>query len=386
MTDLAARITTEFHQRFNTQPVLVQAPGRINLIGEHVDYNNGFVLPGAIDKHFVFAVAPNQSDRCRIFSSDFSQLAEFTLAELNPGPSWFNYFMGVLAGFKKRGKAVGGVDCVFGGTIPSGGGLSSSAALCCGFGFALNELFGCGFSKLDLALVAQFSEHEYAGVKCGLMDQYASLFGEMDSLLLLDCRSNTHEVVPFPSSQCTILLADTKVKHSLASSAYNDRRAACEEGVERLKSKYHDIASLRDVTTTQLEEAKGLLRPEVYQRCHYIVTEMERTREAAKALKAGRLNEVGKLMFETHDGLSREYEVSCTELDQLASTAKKHPELVIGARMMGGGFGGCTINLVRPGAEELLKTLLSKEYFASFKTVPEFHTMALARGVHRLNP
>lgn len=386
MTDLTSRITTEFHQRFNATPVLVQAPGRINLIGEHVDYNNGFVLPGAIDKHFIFAVAPNQSNRCRIFSTDYDKLAEFSLSDLRPGHSWFNYFMGVLAGFEKRGKPAGGVDCVFGGTIPSGGGLSSSAALCCGFGFALNELFHGGFSKLDLALIAQFAEHEYAGVKCGLMDQYASLFGEVDSLLLLDCRANTHEVVPFPSSQCSIVLADTKVKHSLASSAYNDRRAACEEGVAQLKTKYHQVSSLRDVTRAQLHEAKSLLRPEVYQRCHYIVTEMERTREAAKALKEGRLSDVGKLMFETHDGLSREYEVSCPELDQLASTARKHPEWVIGARMMGGGFGGCTINLVKPGAEESFKALVSNDYFASFKTAPEFHTMALARGVHQLKP
>jgi len=251
---------------------------------------------------------------------------------------------------------------------------------------ALNEIFQVGLTRLDLALIAQFAEHEFAGVKCGLMDQYASLFGERNSLLLLDCRSSTHEVVPFPSAQCTIILADTKVKHTLASSAYNDRRAACEEGVDKLKSKFPEVKSLRDVSTSQLEDGKSLLRPEVYQRCHYIVHEMVRTQEAAAALKAGNLTLVGKLMFETHKGLSKEYEVSCPELDQLAASAQSHPDLVIGSRMMGGGFGGCTINLVRPGAEESFRTLVTNEYFTSFKTAPEFHTMALARGVHRLNP
>lgn len=386
MSDLVQRIVSEFHQRFNATPLLVQAPGRINLIGEHVDYNNGFVLPGAIDKHFVFAVAPNQTGRCRIYASDLNEQIEFNTTELKSGHDWFNYFMGVVGGFLKRGNKVGGVDCVFGGTIPAGGGLSSSAALCCGFGMALNEIFQSGVARLDLALIAQYAEHEFAGVKCGLMDQYASLFGERDSLLLLDCRSNTHEVVPFPSQQCTIILADTKVKHALASSAYNDRRAACEEGVEKLKSRFPGIESLRDVAPYQLEEGKSLLSAEVYQRCHYIVNEMVRTQKAAKALKGGNLSLVGELMMETHRGLSKEYEVSCAELDQLASTAQSRPDLVIGSRMMGGGFGGCTINLVRPGSAESFKTLVTNEYFTSFKTTPEFHTMALARGVHRLNP
>lgn len=386
MTDLIRRIVSDFHQRFNAAPLLVQAPGRINLIGEHVDYNNGFVLPGAIDKHFVFAVAPNQSDQCRIYASDLAAQAEFNITELKSGHQWFNYFMGVVAGFVKRGSKISGVDCVFGGTIPAGGGLSSSAALCCGFGLALDEIFQAGMARLDLALIAQYAEHEFAGVKCGLMDQYASLFGERDSLLLLDCRSNTHEVIPFPSTQCTIILVDTQVKHALASSAYNDRRAACEEGVDRLKSKFPWIKSLRDVAPSQLEEGKSFLSPEVYQRCLYVVHEMVRTQSAARALREGNLGLVGALMVETHRGLSEEYEVSCAELDQLASTAQSRPDLVIGSRMMGGGFGGCTINLVRPGSEESFKTLVSNEYFTSFKTTPEFHTMALAMGVHRLNP
>lgn len=386
MAELKEQITREFRRRFGVPTLLVQSPGRINLIGEHVDYNQGFVLPGAIDKHFIFAITANSSNRCRVYSHDFNELSEFQFEELTAGPHWYNYFMGVLAGFRNRGFTLQGIDCVFGGTIPSGGGLSSSAALCCGFGFALNELFHCGLGKLDLALIAQYSEHEYAGVKCGLMDQYASLFGQPDSLLLLDCLSNTHEVVPFPSSQCAILLADTRVKHSLASSAYNDRRAACEEGVRKLQSLYPKVRNLRDVSLAELESGRSVLSGEVYQRCHYIVTEMERTRQAAEALRAGQLETLGQLMFATHEGLRMEFEVSCEELDVLVDSARKHPELVIGARMMGGGFGGCTINLVRPGATEALQALLTREYFASFRNAPEFYTMTLAEGTHRLNP
>ncbi|MBL7846199.1 MAG: galactokinase [Cyclobacteriaceae bacterium] len=385
MTDLATTLHSEFRSRFPGTPLLVMAPGRINLIGEHVDYNLGFVLPGAIDKHFIFAIAANNTDRCRVYSSDFRESSEFDLTALVAGPHWVNYFMGVAEGFRRKGKTVHGFDCVFGGTIPAGAGLSSSAALCCGLGTALNELFEAGLSKIELALIAQFSEHEFAGVKCGLMDQYASLFGERDSLLLLDCRSNTHEAVPFPSSQCTIILADTRVKHSLASSAYNDRRAACEEGAAKLATLFPAVTSLRDVTLDQLEKGKSLLRQEVFTRCHYIVTEMERTQQAAQALKSGDLARVGKLMFQTHEGLRSEYEVSCPELDVLASAAAKHPEWVIGARMMGGGFGGCTINLIRPGSEESFKALVSKEYFTSFRHAPEFHTVALAQGTHRMN-
>jgi galactokinase len=350
-----------------------------------VDYNQGFVLPGAIDKHFVFAAALNQSDSVRIYSHDFRMLSEFALNQLAAGPHWSNYFMGVLHGFAKRGKMLRGLDCVFGGNIPAGAGLSSSAALCCGFGFALNELFQSGLGRLDLALIAQSAEHEFAGVKCGLMDMYASLFGESNSLLLLDCRSATHEVIPFPSSQCSIILADTRIKHSLASSAYNDRRAACEEGVRMLQSLYPLVRSLRDIGVGELEEGKRLLSAEAYRRCRYVVTEMTRTMRAAVALKAGNLAEVGELMFATHEGLRNEYEVSCEELDVLVGAARKHPELVIGARMMGGGFGGCTINLVRPGKEELFRSLVTTEYFASFKNYPVCYTVSLADGTHRVN-
>lgn len=386
MSGLEKLMEKEFRVRFGTAPLLIQSPGRINLIGEHVDYNLGFVLPGAIDKHFVFAVAPSTSDHNRIYACDFQKLSEFSPDKLTQGPQWFNYFMGVVDGFRRQGKKVDPVDCVFGGTIPPGAGLSSSAALCGGFGFALNELFGCGLNKLEVALIAQHSEHAFAGVKCGLMDQYASLFGERDSLLLLDCRTNTHEVVPFPSTECSIVLADTKVKHSLASSAYNDRREACEEGLRQLQSRYPSTQSLRDVSLAQLEAVRSAMSPGVYRRCHFIVEEIGRTQQAASELRKGNLENVGQLMFATHEGLRAEYEVSCPELDVLAAAARNHPKLVIGARMMGGGFGGCTINLVKPGALASFQSLVSTEYFASFRNTPDFYAMSLAEGTHRLKP
>lgn len=385
MQELTRRVASEFARRFGGDPILVQAPGRINLIGEHVDYNLGCVLPGAVDKHFIFAIRPSGNTRSRIFSLDYEEQSEFTSDQLEPGKHWVNYFMGVVHGFQQSGKPVGGVDCVFGGTIPSGAGMSSSAALCCGFGFALNKMFQAGLARLELALVAQHAEHHFAGVMCGLMDQYASLFGETDSLLLLDCKTNTHRAVPFPAAQCSILLIDTRVKHSLASTAYNDRRAACEEGVAVIKSVNPNVESLRDVTRTELDRSRESLRPEVYRRCGYVVDEMKRTASVAEALVASDLERVGQLMFQTHVGLRDEYEVSCAELDRLVALAASHPELVLGARLMGGGFGGCTINLVRPGREETFKVLVTREYFTSFKIVPEFYTVQLAQGTHLIN-
>ena len=208
-----------FEDRFKRIPSLFLAPGRINLIGEHTDYNGGFVIPAAVDKYMVFAIAPNENERCNIYSHDFQEGVTFYLQDLNPGETWVNYLMGVLDGFSRKGLAVRGVDCMFGGSIPAGAGLSSSAALCCGFAFALNEIFKCGLSRLELAKIAQYSEHEFVGVNCGLMDQYASLFGKNDSAILLDCKNFTHEYLPFQFEGVEILLIDTKVKHSLASSA-----------------------------------------------------------------------------------------------------------------------------------------------------------------------
>ena len=385
MTDLPARLVQEFETRFHKVPVLTTAPGRINLIGEHVDYNEGFVLPAAIDRHLVFAIAANGSDRCTIHSLDFDETVSFSFSELKPGSQWVNYLMGVAEGFLRRGIQLQGVDCVFGGTIPSGAGLSSSAALCCGFAFALNHLHQANFNRLDLARISQFSEHEFAEVKCGLMDQYAVLFGESDSVLLLDCRAMTHEAIHFPTSACSIMLVDTHVKHSLASSAYNERRADCEEGVALLRKLLPGIKSLHDVSAAQLERCRDRLPAAIFKRCQFITQEIARTRHAAQALKDSDLTAFGQYMFESHAGLRDRYEVSCPELDLLVDLAAKRPDIVLGGRLMGGGFGGCTINLIWPDKEMEFKELIATDYFTSFRINPEFLPVKLSQGIHLIS-
>ncbi len=379
---LSKTIHALFVEKFSKAPFMVIAPGRINLIGEHTDYNDGFVMPAAVDKHIQFAVSKNESGLFTIYSLDFDRQISFRFNELQAGGEWINYLMGVVDGFRHRGFDMGGVDCVFGGNIPTGAGMSSSAALCCGFGFALNELFGCKLSRLEIAHIAQRAEHEFAGVRCGIMDQYASLFGKKDAALLLDCRSLVHEYLPFHFPEIEVLLIDTKVKHSLAASAYNDRRAACEEGVSLLKRQNSTIRSLRDVTESDLESIRTLVSPTVFSKCQFVVREIKRTQRAAGLLKAKDLAGFGKLMFETHWGLSQQYEVSCDESDLLVEFAAECSKDVLGARQMGGGFGGCIINLVRREAVEKYSLAVRKKYVVTFKKEPDFYSVNFSQGVH----
>src|SRR6267378_2379136 len=252
--DLAKHVVSVFKEKFKKPPAVFIAPGRINLIGEHTDYNEGFVMPAAIDKHIVFAIAPSGNSRCNIFAADHGEGVTFSVQDLNPGQTWVNYLMGMVDGFQRRGLPVKGVDCVFGGNIPLGAGLSSSAALCCGFGFALNEIFGFGLNRLDLVKTSQGSEHRFVGAMVGIMDPYASLFGKKNSVMFLDCRSRTHQYLPFHFPEVEILLVDSKVKHAIASSAYNDRRAVCEEGLRIIQKQKPDVQSLRDVSRLLLYE------------------------------------------------------------------------------------------------------------------------------------
>ena len=382
---LLRAIHSTFKEKFSEEPYVVIAPGRINLIGEHTDYNEGFVMPAAVDKYIVFAVVSNETDQFNCYSSDYDVQLSFRLNELKAGSHWINYLMGVVDGFRQRGFDIGGVDCVFGGNIPTGAGMSSSAALCCGFGFALNELFGCKLTRLDLAHIAQRAEHEFAGVRCGIMDQYASLFGKTESAILLDCRSLEHEYLPFHFPEFEVMLIDTKVKHSLASSAYNDRRAACEEGVSLLQKKNSSVHSLRDVTESELESIRSLVSPNVFSKCQFVVNEIRRTQLAANLLKAKDLVGCGKLMFETHWGLSKQYEVSCEESDLLVALAAEFPKDVLGARQMGGGFGGCIINLVRKEAVEKYSLAVRKKYVVTFKKEPDFYSVNFSQGVHAVD-
>jgi galactokinase len=376
------RMQQRFQELFGVAGICVAAPGRINLIGEHTDYNDGFVLPCAIQQSIWFVIAPNDSDRCRLVSENFGSV-EFSLTELVPGPEWFNYIMGVVAGLIRKGKSVGGFNMYIESDIPSGAGLSSSAALCCGTGFALNEIFKTNLSRLDLVYIAQQSEHEFAGLKCGIMDQYASLFGKKDSALLLDCRAVTHEEIPVVTGELELLLIHSKVSHNLAQSAYNNRREACEAGVAMLKEKY-PVKSLRDVTTDMLNAEQHALGPEIFRRCNYVVQEIERTQRGAALLKQMKFPAFGELMYKTHWGLSRDYQVSCDETDYLVELAASS-DAVSGARMMGGGFGGCTLNLVKSTKLDELKLLISEKYFAHFKKEPDFYQVSPGDGVKKIS-
>jgi galactokinase len=384
MSHSARSIFTIFTQKFSRDPLLFRAPGRINLIGEHTDYSDGFVLPAAIDRAIYFALMPSGTNRCNIYSADLEEGISFSINELNPGEAWVNYLMGVMDAFERRGLPIQGVDCVFGGDIPVGAGLSSSAAICNGFAFGLNTLFNCKLDRLELAKISQYAEHEFADLQCGIMDQYASLFGQKDAALLLDCRTLKHEVIPVHLKDHAILLIDTKVKHTLASSAYNQRREACEKGVQLISQKYPAVQALRDVTRAMLYEFQQELEEEVFVKYLYVVEEIGRTLRAAELLKANDILDFGALMYETHWGLSQAYEVSCEELDFLVALAEDEGEKIAGARMMGGGFGGCTINLVKKEALGEIQQKVRDQYVATFKKEPDFYLVNLTDGVEQI--
>lgn len=371
-----------FQEKFGKEPILVRAPGRINFIGEHLDYNEGFVLPAAIDREMLIAVAANQTSECHVYSADLQESSSFSIHDLQPGKHWFNYLQGILHGIKQIGFPLSGVDVVISGNIPLGAGLSSSAALCCGFGMAMAKILNIDLARLAIAKVAQYSEHHFAGVKCGIMDQYASLFGKKNHALLLDCKTLGHELVQFNFPEIDILLVDTKVKHSLADTAYNNRREACESGVALVRRKY-DVTFLREVSLAMLMDMREDFPDDIFRRCHYVVTEMERTRLAVELLRKKDIIGFGKLLYEAHTGLSRDYEVSCKEADFLVGLAKENRQ-VLGARMMGGGFGGCTINLVKKNETAHFSETVREKYFNAFKIETEFYNMKLVDGVELL--
>ncbi|MBC8083844.1 MAG: galactokinase [Hymenobacter sp.] len=339
-------VAKSFQDRYHHSPLLIRAPGRVNLIGEHTDYNGGFVLPAAIDKEIYFAVGLNGTTKARLYAHDMAEAYETELADVQRGSTmWANYLKGVVAQFQKRGLTVPGFDCVFGGTVPVGAGLSSSAAVECGLAFGLDRLLGTHLDRMTLAQMAQKAEHEFALVQCGLMDQFASLFGRPGQVVRLDCRSLAYDYFPFDTAACRIVLCNSGVKHSLASSEYNLRRQECEQGVSILRQHYPGVASLRDATLPQLNAHRAELGDVVYRRCLYVVQENFRVEAACRHLHDGDLAAFGQEMYASHAGLRDDYEVSCRELDVLVQIAKALPG-VYGARMMGGGFGGCTINLV----------------------------------------
>lgn len=378
-------LSEKFNELFKSQSTFYHAPGRINLIGEHTDYNDGFVLPAAIDKAIYFAVRKNDKNSLRLFSIDYHESFEIDLNDLHKSEThWANYLIGVTVQFQKRGLKPGGIDCVFGGDIPLGAGLSSSAALECGFAICLNEQFNFGIDPSELILMAQKAEHEYAGVMCGIMDQFASTFGKDGHVMKLDCRSLDYEYYPLTNDKVDIILCDTKVKHTLASSEYNIRRGECEKGVKILKQKYPQIKALRDASPDMLESVKSEMEDHVYQRCHYVIHEVVRVENACQALLKDDFETFGRLMYETHNGLSKEYLVSCKELNVLVDIAREDAN-VLGARMMGGGFGGCTINLIKKGGSEKFIDTVIAEYPKRTGIETEIYRVEISSGAGQIN-
>ncbi|KAA6314843.1 Galactokinase, partial [termite gut metagenome] len=359
------------------------SPGRINLIGEHTDYNGGFVFPGAVDKGIVAEVKPNGTEKVRLYSIDMKDWVEFGLQEGDkPRTSWAKYIFGVCREMIKRGVAIGGFDSAFSGDVPLGAGMSSSAALESTYAFALNDLFGGNVDKFELAKVGQATEHNYVGVNCGIMDQFASLFGKAGSLIRLDCRSLEYEYFPFDPQGYRLVLIDSVVKHELASSAYNARRQSCEAVVAALQKKHPAVKYLRDANADMLKEVKTDVSDEDYKRAEYVVAEIQRVLDVCDALEKGDYETVGQKMYETHHGMSQLYEVSCEELDFLNEKAKECG--VTGSRVMGGGFGGCTINLVK---DELYDNFISqaKESFKNrFNKCPKIYDVVISDGSRKL--
>ena len=366
------------------KPRLFTAPGRINIIGEHTDYNGGFVLPGAVDKAITMAIEPNGSELVNLVSIDQDGAAIFfRIGGPQPKEQWASYFYGVIEEMRKRGATVGGFNAVFGGDVPLGAGMSSSAALESCIGTALNTLFGLGFTKQDLAKIGQMTEHNYIGVRCGIMDQFASIFGEKGHVVRLDCRSLDYALVPFEPKGVEIVLIDTMVKHLLASSEYNVRRAQCEEGVSVIKKYRPEVELLRDVTLEELEAHRSEIDPESFRRCAFVINENKRLMAACEAMTKGDFVEVGKQIYATHDGLSREYGVSCPELDFIVDIARTH-DSVLGARMMGGGFGGCVIALVKQEGVAAYIADVKQKYQVKFDKDPRVIEVAISDGAREL--
>lgn len=355
-------LETAFKNHYGTSCLIVRSPGRVNIIGEHTDYNEGFVLPAAIDKAAYVAIAKRADNKVGMYATAFHEDFETSLQDIKTTPlGWPNYILGVIDQIQKSGVELSGFNLLVDGDIPIGAGLSSSAALECATLFAITELFGFQFTKIQMAYMAQKAEHDFAGVNCGLMDMFASLFGKEGHVIKLDCRSLEYEYVPLDIKGYKILLLNTNVKHQLSSSEYNTRRIQCEQGITWIQAHEPLVLSLRDATVAMLDEyilPKDVL---IYNRCKYVVEENARLLNACNDLKNGNIQALGEKMFETHEGLKSLYEVSCPELDFLVDQVKGHPA-VLGARMMGGGFGGCTINIVKEEAIEGLVANLQPLY------------------------
>lgn len=374
------KIQQLFMQRFGQSGTMYASAGRINLIGEHTDYNEGYVFPGAIDKVIMAEIRPNGTDKVRVYSIDIDDYVEFGLNEEDaPSQSWARYVFGVCREIIKRGGVVKGFDAVFAGNVPLGAGLSSSAALESCFAFALNDLFNDNkIEKFELARIGQSTEHNYCGVKCGIMDQFASVMGRKGNLMRLDCRSSEFEYFPFNLTDYSLVLVDSRVKHELKDSPYNKRRESCERVAATLGR-----PSLRGAKMEELNAIKDKISEEDYKRACFVIGEEARVLAVCDALNAGDYETVGKKMYETHEGLSKDYEVSCVELDFLNEEAKKLG--VTGSRIMGGGFGGCTINLVKNDLHDKFVTAIIEKFEEKYGHAPMIYDVVISDGAHKLD-
>lgn len=373
------KLRTAFTERFSSKPIFYASAGRINLIGEHTDYNGGFVFPGAIDKYIMTAININGTDKVRLYSVDMNQYTEFGLREEDkPAEQWACYVFGVCREVIKRGFEVKGFDAVFAGNVPLGAGLSSSAALESCFAYALNDLFNDNkISIFELALIGQSTEHNYCGVNCGIMDQFASVFGKKDCLMRLDCRSLEFKYFPFKPVGYKLVLVNSQVKHELVDSPYNKRRESCERVAKTL-----GVGTLRDADMSMLEAAKAQISDEDYKRAVYVIGEKQRVLDVCEALEKGDYETVGQRMYETHHGLSKDYEVSCEELDFLNDVAKECG--VTGSRIMGGGFGGCTINLMKEDLYDTFVQTAKTKFNEKYGIEPIIIDVVISDGAHKV--
>jgi galactokinase len=383
MNSIATNVLNIFTNRFSAVPNMYYSPGRINLIGEHIDYNDGYVMPAAINKGLYYAVAANNTSTINFYAADFNEMLSINISEVKNLGGWKSYVLSVVNEFVLLGKPIGGFDCVFGGDIPRGSGMSSSAAVEGGLAFALNDIFNCGLTRVQLALLCQRAEHNYPGVNCGIMDMYASINGKKGHVILLDCKNITHEYFPLKLDGYKIVLLNTKVHHTLASGEYNVRRKRCEEGMVVLKKELN-IQSFREIkSAADVDLHKDKMAPEVYNCCKFVVEEIARTKTAAALLQQNDLAGFGKLMFATHEGLSKLYDVSCAESDFLVALAATNTN-IIGARQMGGGFGGCTINIVKEETIDSFIEQASAAYKKKFDIMPEAYVMEVSDGVGKI--
>ncbi|WP_276500992.1 galactokinase [Terrimonas pollutisoli] len=382
---MVKKIIRTFKEKFPGEPEVFRSPGRINLIGEHTDYNNGFVLPAAIDKEIIIAISLNHTDDCNFYATDVDESFFSPIDEIQRSSQvWPDYLTGVIVEFQKKNTQLSGVNVVIGGNIPIGAGLSSSAAVECCMTMAMNELFEAGMTEMEMIKLSQRAENNFVGVQCGIMDQFASMMGREGQVIKLDCRNLSYEYFPLRLGEYAIILFDTGVKHSLASSEYNTRREECAEGIKALQEIYPRIQSLRDVNPLQVNTyLKKIVTDEIFRRCKYVVEENLRVQIGCEDLLRNDIEAFGKKMFLTHEGLSQLYEVSCPELDWLVTKAKTDKR-ILGARMMGGGFGGCTINIVHQTAIDEISSDFGEAYKNKFGIALKTYPVQLSGGTSKI--